>query len=68
MKRGGLCANGSALLSNVALSCIVGVEALHDLSGTAFIGSLKEHVNIHGELYGVTSWSRPEIVLTSLQA
>lgn len=38
------------------------------MSGTALLGSLEKHVDVDGELYGITSRSRSEIVLPSLQA
>ena len=48
--------NSSAFLADIALACVVSVEAFHDL-GAALVGSLQEHINIDSELDGVTGRS-----------
>lgn len=63
-----LSSDSSALLTNVSLGIIFGVKALHDLSGVAIFRSLEQGLDIDGELDGITSWSRSEVVLTGLEA
>lgn len=63
-----LLSDSSSLLTNVSLGIVVGVEALHDLSSVATFRSLKQGLDVDGELDGVTGWSGSEVVLSSLEA
>ncbi len=48
--------------------CIVCVKHFKNLIGGAFVSCLEEHVDVDSELDGITSWSRPEVVLPSFES
>ena len=63
LKRGWL---GRLLL--FGLIAVFGVQTLHDLIGVSSVSCFEQHVYVDSELDGVASWSRPEVVLSSLQS
>ena len=60
------CRLGRLLL--FALVGVTGVQTLHDLIGVSSVSCFEQHVYVDSELDGVASWSRPEVVLSSLQS
>ena len=50
------------------LIAVFGVQTLHDLIGVSSVSCFEQHVYVDSELDGVASWSRPEVVLSSLQS
>ena len=47
---------------------VINVQTLHDLIGVSSVSCFQQHVNVDSELNCVASWSRSEVVLSSLQS
>lgn len=51
---------------DVLLSVVKG-QAFHYLRSISLISGLKQALHVNSKLYGITSWSRSEIILSSFQ-